>query len=1012
MRAREEKESLYVWINRFLVPVLGFVLALVIVYAVMTSAGIYLGGELQEGAYSGMISDSISQYVAYYRMLRRSMQGEGNLFYSMEKIFGGSLLSLVSYYLFSPFDLLLIMFPNTGVETLMVWMAILKISTAGLTAGVYLTCRDSTKNNGLANAGFALAYALCGFAAAYCWDIFWLDGFLILPLVALGIEKIAQGRGFVLYVVSLFYALVTSWYTGFMICVFAVVYFLSLYFSESHKAEPAQLHRPGLKRMKTPVVFLLASLAGGFMALPLWSSLLTGMGDTRVGVSITSGMRSPWDIIRCLFTGSYFEFGDEVANYNSDTYVGIFVGGCAIVFCILYFFSSEFTLKRRMLRFAVIAFYVICMIFMPLDSLMHGGARPNWFPARYAFCLSFLLVATAADGYAGIRKVWAPALAFPAIALGIGLAVAFTYSPFDDYTFTLSMAGLGLYLGSYALAAILRATPHISEVLSRYLKKPRIKGEQFRKSVISGVGLCASVLVVFLCGYGVYLNTDDIISTNAENGRYNLESLYSTHDTFQDDVDNLKAYAGEDSTYRMENTWIAMPTTNYIDNDPLYYGFNGISGYSSTDKRSHQTFMRNLGFFSNYNFTDYRYGSTISANSLLSIRYIMDNGTNNGFHLQSFLDEIDGLESEGDTVFYENPYALPLAFAVDDTTDYSTVWTFWVGAEYRNDDSNKTYWLDLFEWQNRIYQQFLRDYTDMDGEDQVDIFQKIDFSYSGNDETGYSYPDGQATGTVRASSGVTRTLCEVWEKDGTVKMLPTYDVTAGSTITYTFTTDGTQPVYWYFKDLYVDSGDVTYVMDGTTIQNDTYWYRGIVSFNPNRKTHTLQLRFNEDYENLQIRDGIYVENLDTLEDIVSRLKENSVGDTLVALDSSLMEGTLHLEDDHPESLFVGLPYESGLRVYLNGKKLSLSQCTDIFTSADISGFSGGDYDITIRYVDTGFTVGIFVSGAVMVIIMAIQLSWPGSFTLGAPLTLEGSIRVRYSLRYRKLKRRLKGRRKS
>ena len=56
-------------------------------------------------------------------------------------------------------------------------------------------------------------------------NIMWMDGMMLLPLVALGIEEIILKGKYKLYMIVLFMVVVSNYYIGYMICIFSVVYF-------------------------------------------------------------------------------------------------------------------------------------------------------------------------------------------------------------------------------------------------------------------------------------------------------------------------------------------------------------------------------------------------------------------------------------------------------------------------------------------------------------------------------------------------------------------------------------------------------------------------------------------------------------------------------------------------------------------------------------------------------------------------------------------------------------------
>ena len=87
-------------------------------------------------------------------------------------------------------------------------------------------------------------------------------------------------------------------------------------------------------------------------------------------------------------------------------------------------------------------------------------------------------------------------------------------------------------------------------------------------------------------------------------------------------------------------------------NDGMMYGYNSLTHYSSAGLMSTRFFLKKLGFHDDGLYTAYGDDNTITADSLLGIRYV------NGSYRR---DEYDHQEAD----LYENPYWLPVAMKVD-----------------------------------------------------------------------------------------------------------------------------------------------------------------------------------------------------------------------------------------------------------------------------------------------------------------------------------------------------------
>ena len=71
----------------------------------------------------------------------------------------------------------------------------------------------------------SLLYGFCAYFVAYYWNIMWLDGMVLLPLITLGIEYIINKEKPFLYIVSLVIMLFANYFIAYMICIFSVLYF-------------------------------------------------------------------------------------------------------------------------------------------------------------------------------------------------------------------------------------------------------------------------------------------------------------------------------------------------------------------------------------------------------------------------------------------------------------------------------------------------------------------------------------------------------------------------------------------------------------------------------------------------------------------------------------------------------------------------------------------------------------------------------------------------------------------
>ena len=164
------------------------------------------------------------QYVDFYAYYRETLlHNPLSFFYSFSKAIGGDMIGLWAYYLTSPFNLILILFPPKLITLAVTTLTLIKISTAGLTFGILL--KKAFHGKGFILAAFSISYVLMGYTIVNQLNIMWLDGLVFLPMVILGIEKLLITKKGSFYTLFLAIMLVANYYIAYMICIFTVVYF-------------------------------------------------------------------------------------------------------------------------------------------------------------------------------------------------------------------------------------------------------------------------------------------------------------------------------------------------------------------------------------------------------------------------------------------------------------------------------------------------------------------------------------------------------------------------------------------------------------------------------------------------------------------------------------------------------------------------------------------------------------------------------------------------------------------
>lgn len=136
--------------------------------------------------------DLQAQYVYYYEAIRRLMTEGGSWLYSWQRTLGGEFMGIVAYYMASPFNLILLLFPKSMLADAVMFIQLAKVGSMGLTFAYYL--RKTRKTSDMQTVVFAMMYALCAYSVVQLIDPMWLDAMVFLPLLVLGIESMIRQK--------------------------------------------------------------------------------------------------------------------------------------------------------------------------------------------------------------------------------------------------------------------------------------------------------------------------------------------------------------------------------------------------------------------------------------------------------------------------------------------------------------------------------------------------------------------------------------------------------------------------------------------------------------------------------------------------------------------------------------------------------------------------------------------------------------------------------------------------
>ncbi len=588
--------------------------------ALVLLAAYFAFGVYPFGGESVLVLDLNAQYVYFFGALRRVLHGDASLFYSFSRAMGGEFLGIFAYYLASPLSFLVALFPADNILDALLVIFTLKCGLCSLSLAYYLEAHGiGTKP---ARIIFGALYALSGYGMIYQHNTMWIDCMALLPLVALGIEKLISEKKYKMFTLSLGLAIFSNFYIGYMMCIFCFIYFFYAYFCMDTNPLGEKKHfLRSLIRMG-----LFSAIAVGLAAciiLPTYYSL--GFGKTTFS-NPTYGYKPRFDLLDLaakLFLNSY----DTVRPEGLPI---LYCGMLTLIFVPLFFIAKKVPLREKVGTGALVGIFVLSFSIDAVDKFWHGMQAPNWLNYRYSFMLIFVLIVAAAKAFREVRSFTAAQIGGVCGGLFL-LALNVQKLSIDNmHESDLDRDLLCIWLSILFIAVY-------AAVVSLF------KNRHYRHAAHSvlAVIVCAELLlssVVSIC----YLDDDVVCSTR--------KSYLDNKHRYEDSVNYI--LENDDGFYRFDKTKHALIDT------PMALGIRGFTNSTSTLSRETIDFLRYMGLASKSHWSKYL-GATAPFDTLLGVKYVIVDGD---YEIpDTYVHVYDGRETD----VYENPDALSIAYAVN-----------------------------------------------------------------------------------------------------------------------------------------------------------------------------------------------------------------------------------------------------------------------------------------------------------------------------------------------------------
>ena len=598
-----------------LITMLAFILPALIMLLIFV-----LGQFAPFGKVSILVADMRYQFVDYIGYMKTIFFGNNDMFYTFSKTMGGDMMGFSSYYLFNPFFLLLALFPNDILPVGIVIMMILICGFMGL--NFYLMLRGIWGIR-ISSLIFSTAYAMMGFNMAYINCIHYFFSIMMLPLVILGLYRMmVYRRPSGIYIASASLSVISCYYIGYMILIFTAASFLCFMASGTIPYADTK------DRIKNAWTVLYSTLlAVGISAFSLFSVLLSLQGQKKAvlkGLSF-AGNFNIFDFFSGLYVGSF-------RGNISDGMPIIYCGVIGTLFVMLYYANRSITKREKICATVLFAFLIVGFWIDAFNVAWHGFAHPIGFPYRNSFLYSFLMLFIGYSGFVRIKE------GFTKRSTNIIVAVFVLYSVYLYLTHNDCVGPRSIIITYLSMSVALILIVAMNEK-NRYVV-PALAG-------------------LFVLQFADSFYNGSVSIDSYFEDKFAQENSLESYKDYIDSTEELVQYVydQDSSFFRMDKLF------RRTHNDPMMFGYNGLSHFSSCETDQVKRFMGRLGFRNNENWAFYGDSSTGFADCLMGIKYLLS-------QYDETSKPFKGMYNDGIRRIYCNPYALSLGFGMDESVKF------------------------------------------------------------------------------------------------------------------------------------------------------------------------------------------------------------------------------------------------------------------------------------------------------------------------------------------------------
>lgn len=580
-------------------------------------------------------NDCFEQYVPFFGAYYDVLTEGKSIFYSSTGALGYDFWAVFAYYLVSPLNLIIVFFDKSDLIYAVEIIMIIKVVLCGGSFATFISHRHPEAKVSRVVL-FSTIYALSGYMVGYMWNVMWLDGLVLFPLIIMGLDMLMRKDKpqWFLYTAFLAMAIITCYFMGYIISIFIFMYFFTYRF-ESFKDFMKKFLRIGLSS-------LLAIGLSSIILVPAFMSLRA----TAINNEALPGMELYGNFVDC-FKSVMVGVPAYGVSFNREE-ANLFISTFGLLMVFIYFCTKSISLSDKIRKAVLLLILFLCFNFKLPNFIWHGFHEQYGIPNRFSFAVIFLFLTMGFEVCIQKRSKVTKRSLF--IAWGVLC------------TFLTVMA---VFRHSLIINAVLTAVLALVYVFVLGFGHGRIKFNAVRALalleiiVMFIVGLFCSTGVV-IGDYGKYSEAFQNINLKKEKGIYR-EKIDRVYNEKQIYYRNVICYMGVQSFEPKEIMNLLDYTKNIghqsVINEGTYYGINSMYMFSTLHNYKISEYYSKVGGGGGNSCSEY-YGENAFMDMLLGVRYYYTRYE----PVNSFAYVHSG--NEGGVDIYRNRYELSIGYAV------------------------------------------------------------------------------------------------------------------------------------------------------------------------------------------------------------------------------------------------------------------------------------------------------------------------------------------------------------